>query len=113
MSALTLKLDSSPLTAQVERLIEALPLPAFEGVAHSACDLFLRLVERGSLDVSEAGCGATPGTRNGVIRLRIDGLDEFVAATCRAARRDGVQGVASVVESWSRKLDSTAGATPA
>ncbi|MES2262091.1 MAG: hypothetical protein V4724_26520 [Pseudomonadota bacterium] len=55
-----------------------------EHVAQGFFDEFLRLLEAARLEVSVADSAAAPGAGNHVIRLRIAGYVELVAAAARA-----------------------------
>jgi len=89
LNTLRLEIDSA---AAAERLnaftaqLSALP----EEVAERVGDMFLRLLDSGALNVAVSPLGTTSGTGDRVVRLRIFGLAELIAAALRAGEPDFV-----------------------
>ena len=89
LNTLRLEIDTAATAERMNAFVAQLSaLP--EEVAERARDVFLRLLDGGALHVAVSPLSATPGAGDGVVRLRIGGLDELIAAALRAGEPDFV-----------------------
>jgi len=86
---LRLEIDTAAVAERLNAFCTQLStLP--EKAAELAGDVFLRLLDGGALNVAISPLSAATGTDDRVVRLRIVGLDELIAAALRAGEPDFV-----------------------
>ena len=89
LNTLRLEIDTAATAERMNAFVAQLSALPKE-VAERVGDMFLRLVEGGALHVAEASRSATSSAGDGVVRLRIGGLDELIATALRAGKPDFV-----------------------
>lgn len=89
LNTLRLEIDTAATAERMNAFVAQLSALPKE-VAERVGDMFFRLLDGGALHVAEASRSAASGTGDRVVRMRIGGLDELIAAALRAGEPDFV-----------------------